>query len=128
MAPEAFDASNYIITHKADIYALGVILWEMLTGSVPWEGCSMVAIAYSITVRHHRLPLSKLDAARCPPKLRKLIHQVSPALIKGGGVYLNNAKVAEELYAVKASDLIDGRLLLVAAGKKNKMLVRIAAE
>ncbi|EFJ43391.1 hypothetical protein VOLCADRAFT_96407 [Volvox carteri f. nagariensis] len=75
MAPEAFDASNYVITHKADIYALGVILWEMLTGSVPWEGCSMVAIAYSITVRHHRLPLSKLDAARCPPKLRKLIHQ-----------------------------------------------------
>ncbi|KAG2485388.1 hypothetical protein HYH03_015874 [Edaphochlamys debaryana] len=75
MAPEAFDASNYVITHKADIYALGVILWEMLTGSVPWEGCSMVAIAYSITVRHHRLPLSKLDANRCPPKLRKLIHQ-----------------------------------------------------
>lgn len=35
----------------------------------------MVAIAYSITVRHHRLPLSKLDANRCPPKLRKLIHQ-----------------------------------------------------
>ncbi|GIL71064.1 hypothetical protein Vretifemale_1489, partial [Volvox reticuliferus] len=75
MAPEAFDASNYVITHKADIYALGVILWEMLTGSVPWDGCSMVAIAYSITVRHHRLPLSKLDATRCPPKLRKLIHQ-----------------------------------------------------
>ncbi|GLI58511.1 hypothetical protein VaNZ11_000247 [Volvox africanus] len=75
MAPEAFDASNYVITHKADIYALGVILWEMLTGSVPWDGCSMVAIAYSITVRHHRLPLSKLDGTRCPPKLRKLIHQ-----------------------------------------------------
>ncbi|KXZ43850.1 hypothetical protein GPECTOR_79g129 [Gonium pectorale] len=75
MAPEAFDASNYVITHKADIYALGVILWEMLTGCVPWDGCSMVAIAYSITVRHHRLPLSKLDACRCPPKLRKLIHQ-----------------------------------------------------
>ncbi|KAG2432307.1 hypothetical protein HYH02_013029 [Chlamydomonas schloesseri] len=46
-------------------------------------------------------------------------------LIKGGGVYLNNAKVGEELYVVRPEDLIDGRLLLVAAGKKNKMLVRI---
>ncbi|EFJ43394.1 hypothetical protein VOLCADRAFT_83275 [Volvox carteri f. nagariensis] len=49
-------------------------------------------------------------------------------LIKGGGVYLNNAKVSEELYTVKPSDLIDGRLLLIAAGKKNKMLVRVASE
>jgi hypothetical protein len=46
-------------------------------------------------------------------------------LMKGGGVYLNNAEVGEELYSVKGSDLIDGRLLLVAAGKKNKMLVRV---
>lgn len=46
-------------------------------------------------------------------------------LIKGGGVYLNNAKVSEELYVVKASDLIDGRLMLLAAGKKNKLLLRI---
>lgn len=48
-------------------------------------------------------------------------------LIKGGGVYLNNAKASEELYVVQASDLIDGRLLLLAAGKKNKMLIRITA-
>lgn len=40
-------------------------------------------------------------------------------------MYLNNAKVVEELYVVRPEDLIDGRLLLVAAGKKNKMLVRI---
>ncbi|GFR51335.1 hypothetical protein Agub_g13752, partial [Astrephomene gubernaculifera] len=46
-------------------------------------------------------------------------------LIKGGGVYLNNAKVGEELYVVQPTDLIEGRLLLLAAGKKNKMLVRI---
>ncbi|GIL70938.1 hypothetical protein Vretimale_4040 [Volvox reticuliferus] len=47
-------------------------------------------------------------------------------LIKGGGVYLNNAKVSEELYIVKPSDLIESRLLLLAAGKKNKMLVRVS--
>ncbi|GIL66588.1 hypothetical protein Vafri_20064 [Volvox africanus] len=47
-------------------------------------------------------------------------------LVKGGGVYLNNAKVSEELYTVKPVDLIEGRLLLLAAGKKNKMLVRVS--
>ncbi|WIA32365.1 hypothetical protein OEZ86_003198 [Tetradesmus obliquus] len=46
-------------------------------------------------------------------------------LIKGGGVYMNNAKVTEELAVVSGEDLIEGRLLLLAAGKKNKMLVRV---
>ena len=46
-------------------------------------------------------------------------------MIKGGGVYKNNQKVADVEAAVTAEDLIDDRLLLLAAGKKNKMLVRI---
>ena len=46
-------------------------------------------------------------------------------MIKGGGVYLNNQKVSEELLVLGDSDLIDGRMLLIAAGKKNKMLVRV---
>jgi tyrosyl-tRNA synthetase len=46
-------------------------------------------------------------------------------MIKGGGVYKNNAKVADESEHITESDLIDGRLLLLAAGKKNKMVVRV---
>jgi hypothetical protein len=34
-------------------------------------------------------------------------------------------QVTEELQAVQQADLIEGRLLLLAAGKKNKMLVRV---
>lgn len=48
-------------------------------------------------------------------------------MIKGGGVYLNNQKVKEEMQKVEEDDLIDGKLLLIAAGKKNKMVIRIAA-
>jgi len=48
-------------------------------------------------------------------------------LIKGGGVYVNNVKVAEEAAAITEGDLIEGQLLLLAAGKKNKMLVRVKA-
>lgn len=46
-------------------------------------------------------------------------------LIKGGGVRLNNAKVEDEAAVVADSDAIGGRMLLLAAGKKNKMIVRI---
>lgn len=46
-------------------------------------------------------------------------------LIRNGGVYLNNAKVSDENSCVLGTDLIKGRLLLIAAGKKNKILVRI---
>lgn len=40
-------------------------------------------------------------------------------------MYLNNQKVGEELAKVGADDLVDGKLLLLAAGKKNKMLIRV---
>jgi len=46
-------------------------------------------------------------------------------MIKGGGVYLNNGKVGDVAATVAEGDLIDGRLLLIAAGKKNKMLIRV---
>lgn len=46
-------------------------------------------------------------------------------LIQNGGVYINNAKVTEQDAAVGEGDLIEGRLLLLAAGKKNKMVVRV---
>lgn len=46
-------------------------------------------------------------------------------LINNGGVYLNNEKIVDENGSVLQKDLIDGRLLLIAAGKKNKVLIRI---
>ena len=46
-------------------------------------------------------------------------------MIKNGGIYKNNVKVSDQAASVGEGDLIDGRLLLLAAGKKNKMLVRI---
>ncbi|CAL5218529.1 g217 [Coccomyxa viridis] len=48
-------------------------------------------------------------------------------LIKGGGVRLNNVKVESEQHVLSEEDLIEGRLVLIAAGKKNKMLVRIGS-
>lgn len=46
-------------------------------------------------------------------------------LIRNGGVYVNNEQILDENYAIEQHHLIEGRLLLLAVGKKNKALVRI---
>ena len=46
-------------------------------------------------------------------------------LIKGGGARVNNVKVEAEDQVLGEDDVIEGRVLLLAAGKKNKLLVRV---
>lgn len=46
-------------------------------------------------------------------------------LIRNGGVYLNNAQVSDENSEISPKDLIESRILLLATGKKNKVIVRI---
>ncbi|MEM1283526.1 MAG: tyrosine--tRNA ligase [Chlamydiota bacterium] len=46
-------------------------------------------------------------------------------LIQNGGVYLNNQKVTDVNLEILENDVIDGKMLLIATGKKNKMLVRL---
>ena len=46
-------------------------------------------------------------------------------LVKGGGARLNNKKVETEDAVVGEADVIEGRVMMLAAGKKNKMLIRI---
>ena len=46
-------------------------------------------------------------------------------LLQSGGMYLNNEKIVDRNRAITENDLIDGRLLLLAVGKKNKILIRV---
>ncbi|KAG2428465.1 hypothetical protein HXX76_011584 [Chlamydomonas incerta] len=45
MAPECYDLNNFMISHKVDVFALGVMMAEMLVGRRPWHGRSIVEIA-----------------------------------------------------------------------------------
>jgi len=47
-------------------------------------------------------------------------------MIKGGGARVNNVKVEAEDAIIAEEDVIEGRVILIAAGKKNKLLVRVA--
>lgn len=46
-------------------------------------------------------------------------------LIKGGGVRINNAQVKDENYTLTADDIVDGRLVLLSTGKKNKLVLQV---
>ncbi|KAL6176389.1 hypothetical protein ACLB2K_053023 [Fragaria x ananassa] len=48
-------------------------------------------------------------------------------LLKQGGLYLNNLRVESESKRIEPQDIVDGKLLLLSAGKKNKVLVRISS-
>jgi serine/threonine protein kinase len=65
MAPE--QALGEQVTRAADIYALGVVMFEMLTGQLPFTGKSPLAVALN---RMHREP----------PSARALRPEISPAL------------------------------------------------
>ena len=46
-------------------------------------------------------------------------------LIRGGGVYLNGAKVTDERLELRETDLIDDRYILVRVGKKRHLVVEV---
>ncbi|XWS10825.1 hypothetical protein CRYUN_Cryun38cG0031300 [Craigia yunnanensis] len=47
-------------------------------------------------------------------------------LLKQGGLYLNNNRVDNESKRIEAEDIVDGKVLLLSVGKKNKVVVRIS--
>ena len=65
LAPE--QASGKPVSPATDVYSLGVVLWELLAGDVPFEGENFVAVA----LRHLNEP---------PPDLRERRPDVSPRL------------------------------------------------
>lgn len=50
----------------------------------------------------------------------------SRRMLKQGGLYLNNCRVDSEGRKVEDADIVDGKVLLLSSGKKNKMVVRIS--
>ena len=78
---------------KSDIYSLGVTMYEMLSGNVPFEGDSTVAVALS-HIQEEAVPLHELDP-EIPMSLSKIVRkcmQKKPELR-----YLNAAALIADL-------------------------------
>jgi len=72
MAPE--QARGEEVDHRTDLYAIGVLAWEMLTGELPYAAGDAVSMA----IMHVKEPIPRL-----PPRLRHWQRFIDRALAKG---------------------------------------------
>ncbi len=69
MAPEQFE--NTRVDHRADIYALGLIAFEMVTGTRPFKSESIIGVAYK---RWHEEAPNPMELRKdLPPRLAAVI-------------------------------------------------------
>ncbi|GIL44229.1 hypothetical protein Vafri_1741 [Volvox africanus] len=105
LAPECYDSRQNIIVHQSDMYSLGVLIWALLSGRRPWQGCSIPAVAYKVVVLGERPPLEQISRRRCPRRLRQLVMQCwDPDPLRRPAA----AEMAKELRSMLAAQLASG--------------------
>lgn len=73
MAPEQIDGAP--ADARSDIYSLGLVAWEMLTGRRPWDGESL----YNVICKQKQEELPAIDALRpgaVPPRLQYIVERM----------------------------------------------------
>ncbi|KAG8385036.1 hypothetical protein BUALT_Bualt04G0181100 [Buddleja alternifolia] len=94
--------------------------------NLDWETIETIAEdvpSFSLP-QHQVLNLSLLDLTVATGLLDS--KSAARRLLKQGGLYLNNKRVDSEAKKIEPDDIVDGKVILLSAGKKNKMIVRIS--
>ncbi|KAK7246499.1 hypothetical protein RIF29_41368 [Crotalaria pallida] len=69
MAPEMIKRKSY--GRKVDVYSFGLMLWEMVTGRIPYEDMTPIQAAFAVVNKNSR----PVIPSNCPPAMRALIEQ-----------------------------------------------------
>ncbi|XP_020644155.3 mitogen-activated protein kinase kinase kinase 9 isoform X2 [Pogona vitticeps] len=67
MAPEVIRSSMF--SKGSDVWSYGVLLWELLTGEVPFRGIDGLAVAYGVAMNKLALPIP----STCPEPFARLM-------------------------------------------------------
>lgn len=69
MAPEMIKEKHH--TKKVDVYSFGIVLWELLTGLIPFDNMTPEQAAYAVSYKNARPPLP----SKCPLAISNLINR-----------------------------------------------------
>ena len=67
MAPESYRDER--CTERIDIYSLSMLMWEMKTGQLPWEGSNFEDVRHAVATAGERPPIP----ADCPASFAQLL-------------------------------------------------------
>ena len=103
MSPEQAQAKE--ADHRSDLFAFGIVLYEMITGRLPFSGEHEAAIAYAI-INEAAEPMSRFKSG-VPAELERI---VAKSLAKSPGErYQSVADIAADLRAVQRVQTSSGQ-------------------
>src|SRR5512133_143364 len=97
MAPE--QATGGAVDHRADVYAVGVLAYEMLTGTLPFEATSDVATLVAAQLNDAEPPSARNAAV--PPEVDAVVLRAIAK--RPEDRYGSMAELASELHALQAA-------------------------
>ncbi|XP_019169859.1 PREDICTED: serine/threonine-protein kinase HT1-like [Ipomoea nil] len=104
MAPEMIKRKSY--GRKVDVYGFGLLLWELVTGCIPYEDMTPVQAAFAVVNKNMRPTIP----VECPPAMKALIEHCWSLHPENRPEFWQIVKILEQFESSLAND---GTLSLV---------------
>ena len=72
-SPEAIQETSEPIDGRADMFAVGVMMYQLLTGTLPFEGATQIDVLYQTAHSRPERPTRRAPHANIPPAVEEII-------------------------------------------------------